>query len=167
MLDAEKFKGKTVTESQFYMWRTLFAMSHADNDVSASEIRFMSEALEDIPFTQEQKAILKEDINQPQDIIQMFSAISDVRDQAEFFSFARTMVWVDGDFGKAEQDIMLKLQKMHIQNADIDKLVGNINLELTDIYDHSPAKVGSEPARASDRKKIIFSFRKKFLEGLS
>ena len=47
---------KTITESQFYMWRTLFAISHADNVVSDEEIRFMTEALEDLPFNAERSS---------------------------------------------------------------------------------------------------------------
>lgn len=75
---------KTVTESQFYMWRTLFAVSHADNIVTEEEMRFMIEALEDLPFSSEQREILSDDIVNPKDIVEMFGKISNNRDQAAF-----------------------------------------------------------------------------------
>lgn len=155
-----------VTESQFYMWRTLFAMAHADDVVTGDEIRFMMEALEDIPFTPQQKETLKNDISQPQNIEEMFSKITDDRDQAMFFSFARDLVWIDGDYGTQEQEIMLKLKRLHIQNVDIDKLVGNIGLQL----ESEGQNFGNYYNSASDedqpksRKKVLFSFRDRFLK---
>jgi hypothetical protein len=150
---------KKLTDSQFYMWRTLFAISHADGVVSNEEIRFMVEALEDIPFSDEQKTLLKDDIKSPRDPVEMFSQISDVRDQAKFFQFARGMVYADGDYGKAEQELLLKLEKIHVKRPDLEKLIGQVDLELED------SATPSEPAPKKQKKTdILSSFRKKFLE---
>lgn len=158
----------SVTESQFYMWRALFAMAHADDIVTDEEIRFMMEALEDIPFTPEQKNILKDDISVPQDIEVMFQKISDAKDQAMFFNFARDLVWIDGDYGEAEQEIMLKLKRLHIQNVDVDSLIGNVGLQLEsdderDFSSHSGRAYDGGDTQKS-RRKIVFSFRDKFLK---
>ncbi len=169
MQDINKHKRKAVTESQLYMWRTLFAMSHADDNVSENEIRLMSEVLEDIPFTEEQKILLKDDIKNPKDITDMFGHITDVRDQAEFFHFAREMVWADGDFGKEEQDILLKLKKMHLQSADLDDLVGNVNLQFADDDSNGNGTFRDASQTASktlNRRGLVFSFRDRFLSGL-
>jgi uncharacterized membrane protein YebE (DUF533 family) len=151
-----------INDSEFHMWRTLFAMAHADGVVTNEEIRFMVEAMEDIPFTGDQKSILNKDIKEPQDIVKMFEKISDVKDQARFFQYARDIVHVDGDYGKAEQDVLLKLKKVHLQRADVDKLIGQVNLEL----EPEAAKPPSTAKFKGKKKNMVFSFRKRFLEGL-
>ena len=35
---------KDITDSQFYMWRTLFAIVHVDDMVTEEEVHFMAEA---------------------------------------------------------------------------------------------------------------------------
>ncbi len=122
----------SVTDSEFYMWRTLFALVHVDHHVTDEEVRFMAEALEDIPFSDEQRDILSTDIKAPQDVVEMFSKITNSRDQAKFFNFAREIVWVDGDYGQDEQNIMLKLEEIHIKNTVVDDLIGHVELELED-----------------------------------
>ncbi len=149
---------KEVTESQFYMWRTLFALAHADHVVTSEEIRFMVEALEDIPFTEEQLRILSDDIATPQDIVQMFGKIAEARDQAEFFKFARELVWIDGHYGQEEREIMLKLQEIHVRDVDVDALIDEVKLELEP---DDPGPVTEKP----DVKKTVFSFRDQFLRG--
>lgn len=150
-----------ITDSQFYMWRTLFAMAHVDNTVSDEEVRFMAEALEDIPFSDEQESILRDDIKHPKDVGEMFGRISDDKDQAKFFEFAQKMVWVDGDYGKEEQEIMLKLQSQHIQTVDVDNLVGNIDLEFEDGSGAQDAFSGA--SEKADVKEVVHSFRQQFL----
>ncbi len=158
----------SVNESQFYMWRTLFAISHADNVVSPEEIRFMTEAIEDVPFSEEQKDILKGDIFEGKDIVEMFEKISNGADQAAFFRFATDLVWVDGDYGEEEQAIMLKLKRLHLQSVNVDDLIGNINLELEndDERDFHATKSSSQSQSGSrkDIKNIIYSFRDHFLK---
>ena len=152
--------GKGLTESQFYMWRTLFAVVHADNVVATEEVRFMAEALEDVPFSDEQRAILNEDIKHPQNIEAMFAGISDVRDQAAFFSHARSLVHIDGDFGADEQAIMLKLQKIHLQNKNLTDLVGHVSLELED---DEPVQREASVAPKTLRDKVA-AFRDRFMK---
>ncbi len=157
---------KTITESQFYMWRTLFAISHADNVVSDEEIRFMTEALEDLPFNEEQKEVLRDDIVNQQDIVEMFGKISNNRDQAAFFKFARELVWIDGDYGKEEQEVMLKLKRLHIENVDVDDLIGNMGLQLeSDDDDRNFSGSGSSSGESGRNvKNIVYSFRERFLK---
>ena len=123
---------KPVSNSEYYMWRTVVATAHADNKLTNEEIRFLAEKLEDISFTTEQNAQLVADIKKPQDVVEMFKGITDVQDQARFFNVAREVVWIDGDYGEAEQTVMLKLKKAHVATVDIDALIGKTNLKLDD-----------------------------------
>jgi hypothetical protein len=152
-----------ITESQFYMWRALFAMAHADDVVTDEEIRYMAEVMEDVPFNEAQQKVLNDDIKNPKDIIQMFEGIKDARDQAKFFKFAQELVWVDGDYGKEEQAIMLKLIQSHVKTTNVDDLIGSVHLE----FDDDGTALG-DPAsgnqRANQKKKLIFSFREQFFK---
>lgn len=158
---------RSVDESQFNMWRTLFAMTHADDVVTDEEVRFMMEALEDLPFSKEQRDVLEDDIYNPKDIVEMFRKIDNPTRQAEFFKFARTLVWIDGDYGEEEQEIMLKLKQEHIQNVNIDNLIGKVDIELEDANaeNFQDNTDGSDQKR--DIKSTIFSFRKAFMRDLN
>lgn len=123
---------RIVPESEFFMWRAVFATAHADHKVTGEEIRFMAEVLEDNPFSTEQRDILIRDITTPQDIAAMFGKITERADQARFFRLARELVWVDGDFGKEEQELLLKLQKAQVAGTDISDMIGKTNLKLED-----------------------------------
>lgn len=149
-------KNHKMTESEFYMWRTLFAVAHVDEIVSNEEVRFMAETLEDQPFDDKQREILTDDIKNAKDIGEMFSHIKDKKDQARFFAHARKLVHVDGDYGKDEQKIMLKILSKHIKDVDIDELIGNIDLQLEEegLGSNNDAKT----------KSFLYSFREKFLK---
>lgn len=157
----------TLTESQFHIWRALFALVHADGIVTNEEIRFMVEALEDIPFTTEQREILTKDIAEAQPVELMYAHITDSSDQALFFEFARKLVWVDGDYGAEEQDIMLKLKAMHVKNTNIDDLVGKVDLEFEGGGQKprfkSLRKTSGEEAARVDLADIMKSFKARFL----
>ncbi len=152
---------KSLTESQFYMWRTLFAVAHADGVVHGDEIRFMAEALEDVPFSESQRVMLNNDIRHPQNVEDMFRGIADVLDQAAFFKYARTLVHIDGEYGAAEQAVMLRLQEMHLKHADIDRLIGSVSLELEDGSGHDASWKRERP---KNLKEAIYSFRDHFMK---
>lgn len=150
-----------VSNSEYYMWRTLFALAHADHVVTDEEVRFMAEAMEDVPFNKEQHDQLLKDTKDPQDIEAMFSNISESRDQARFFKFAHELVHIDGDYGKEEQAIMLKLKEMHVRLTDVDDLVGDVGLEFEDDQSMRARIEGVPPF-----KQRLLSFRNRFLKDL-
>ena len=146
-----------VNESQFYMWRAIFALAHADDVVTDEELRFMSEALEDVPFSDEQKKILEQDAKEEQSVEEMFEKISEPVDQAGFFKFASKLAHIDGDFGEEEQEVMLRLKRKHLLDVDISELVGKVNLSFED---------PDAPREDNDFKEAVYSYREKFLEKL-
>lgn len=128
-----------INESEFFMWRTLFSVAHADNIVTDEEIEFMAQILGDVNFSDEQTKMLKDDIVNPKDAHKMFNGVTDQNDRIQFFEFARDLVWVDGDFGSEEQSVMLHLYQKHLKETNVDELIGKTSLELED-----------EPCRQSD-----------------
>ncbi|MGH1375860.1 MAG: DUF533 domain-containing protein [Alphaproteobacteria bacterium] len=152
---------KGVSNSQFYMWRTLFSIAHADNVVTDEEIEFMAHILEDIDFSDEQTKILKDDIITPKDVEGMFQGITESEDRMQFFNFARDLVWVDGDFGSEEQGVMLKLFEAHMEDTNIDDLVGIVPLELEE--ESKPVTDHSRPKEKMSVRSMMSSFRRRFL----
>lgn len=142
---------KPITDSRFYMWRTLFSVAHADNVVTDEEIEFMAHILEDVDFTDEQTDILKDDIVNPKNVELMFQGVTDQKDRIEFFDFARDLVWVDGDFGSEEQSVMIKLQQQHINRVNVDDMMEQIaTLQLED--DGAGADRNMPAYRTEERK---------------
>lgn len=121
-----------MSESQFYMWRAIFALAHADHVVTAEELDFMQGILQSESFTPDQKAVLEKDITEPQDITKMFMSIAEEEDRSHFFYFARMLCWSDGDFDEQEQKIMLTLKSVHVRNTDVDAMIGNVDMQLDD-----------------------------------
>ncbi|MFK7839044.1 MAG: TerB family tellurite resistance protein [Bdellovibrionales bacterium] len=146
-----------VNESQFYMWRAIFALAHADHVVTDEELRFMAEILEDIPFSDEQRSILQDDAKHAESIEAMFERIEDPADQAEFFKFAKKLAHIDGDYGEEEQDVILRLKKMHLSDVNVDDLVGKVDMSL---------QSDDEYQNNRDFKETVYSYRKNFLNKL-
>ncbi|MBI1300026.1 MAG: TerB family tellurite resistance protein [Alphaproteobacteria bacterium] len=145
-----------VTDSQFHMWRTLFAITHADNVVTNEEIRFMAHVLEDIEFSDKQTEQLKDDISNPKDAEAMFRGVTDPDDRIKFFDFARDLVWVDGDFASEEQNVLIKLMKMNCDEIDIEKMVGKVSLEL-EAESYEPLRTKTE-----ETEQGLFAFSRRF-----
>lgn len=152
-----------VSKSKFHMWRTLFAIAHADNIVTEEEIAFMAHVLEDIEFSDAQTAILKDDIHVAKDPEEMFKGITDQCDRVEFFEFARDLVWVDGDFGSEEQSVMIKLYQAHFKDTKVDDLVGTIGLEFEEDRSYSTPAHNHHNTKNNSLKEMISSFSKFFV----
>lgn len=148
-----------VSESRFYMWRTLFSVAHADNVVTDEEIEFMAHILEDINFSDEQTTLLKDDIVNPKNVEDMFRGMTDQHDRKEFFSFARDLVWVDGDFGAQEQSVMIKLLQNHFKDIDFDELVGSVALE----FEEDTSRVVDSSASQNNQSSAISTFFRRIL----
>ncbi len=145
-----------VDKSQFYMWRTLFAVAHADNVVTDEEISFMAQILEDVDFSDAQTQILKDDIINAKNVEDMFAGITSENDRVKFFEFARDLVWVDGDFGSEEQTVMIKLYQTHMKDTNVDEMIGKISLQLED--DQPTQRPDSEYMATSSRKGGVRGF---------
>ena len=156
----------SVNQSQFYMWRTLFAVAHADNVVTKEEVEFMAHILEDIDFSEEQTEILKDDIMNAKNVEEMFKGITAQEDRTRFFDFARDLVWVDGDFGSEEQGVMIKLYRQHFNDIDVDQLIGKVSLQFEDDFDAGDRNIEQKPIvpKKQDLNHTLHSFRRRFLE---
>ena len=155
----------TVTGSEFYMWRTVFALVHADDVVSSEEVRYMAEVMEDVPFNDEQRALLNDDIHNPKDAQKMFAKITDTHDQTQFFKYAREVVWVDGTYDKTEENALIALIRVHLENVDLEALMGHTGLTLENpVLEVHDAPEVNDKVVAVPKDGILKRFKSLFLK---
>ncbi len=95
-----------LSSSRFYMWRTIFALAHADGVVSEQEIDFLNKNTENLPLSDSQREILSKDLVEEKDPAVMFTQVMDGKDREEFFTLARVLCWSDGDYDEQEKRVM-------------------------------------------------------------
>jgi uncharacterized membrane protein YebE (DUF533 family) len=133
-----------ISDSRFYMWRSIFALAHIDEIVTVEEQSFLTDILNQLPFSAYQRGILQNDLEHPKDAIEMFHAVSDQNDRSQFFYFARLLSRCDGDFGPEEQELMTKLERLHVQEVDFSAMMRDVRLSLDE--EKAPAAKQTSPS---------------------
>lgn len=96
-------------ESEFNMWRAVFAFSLVDRLLTVEEQSLLSGFLSSVPFSPEQKNILLDDFKNPQDVEKFYGQITDPKDRSRFCELARTLVWSKGDMDLQEKIILRRV----------------------------------------------------------
>ncbi|MGE4313294.1 MAG: hypothetical protein AB7E85_03360 [Pseudobdellovibrionaceae bacterium] len=113
-----------VTNSRFMMWRTVFALAHADEIVTEAELAFMTKTLDSYGFTPSQRKILQADMQAGTkgDPLALFAEIENPKDKTDFFTYARLILWCDGDFDAQEKTLLDKLKRTHLSAMEKEAL---------------------------------------------
>lgn len=98
-----------VPESEFNMWRAVFAFSLVDRLLTVEEQSLLSGYLSSVPFSAQQKNILLDDFKNPQDVEKFYRKITEGKDRARFCELARTLVWSKGDMDLQEKIILRRV----------------------------------------------------------
>lgn len=109
-------------ESRFYMWRAVFAMAHVDGQVSVEERGFADKYLEKAHLSDQQKSILKEDLQTPKKIGEMLKGVTNIDDQADFFQFSHMLALKDGETIKNEQNLIQKLSEVNVAQSSPEQM---------------------------------------------
>lgn len=134
---------QSVNDSRFHMWRTIFALIHADGKIEDKERNYAENYLAHVPFSENQKAILRSDIETPQNVANMFDGIKEPSDRTEFFEFAKNLLWSDGNYDDTEQKIFNHLIQSQMFRTNPEAL----KAEVRKIFD-----VGRLQREAADQK---------------
>lgn len=105
-------------ESRFNMWRAVVAMMHADDVVKPHEINFILENTKGLPLSETQRLVIAEDIRAKFSIDDVFHKITDPIDKQDFFHLARAMAWADGDLSDTEDDLLKRLEGLHLDDSE-------------------------------------------------
>lgn len=103
-----------VSESEFNMWRAIFAFSLIDNVLSLEEQQLLKSYKAKVPFSKRQLEILGSDFNKPQDVEFFYKQITDTEDKKKFCVLARALVWCDGDMDAQEKEILKRAACLNI-----------------------------------------------------
>ncbi len=102
-----------ISESRLSMWRAVVAIVHADKRVLPQEKSFVQRIVEEVGFSEEQEQLLIQDLDTPKTCSKMFSQINDIHDIEDYFVYARSISWCDGDFSCQEKEILKKHDKLY------------------------------------------------------
>ena len=125
-----------VSDSEFNMWRAVFAFSLVDHVLSIEEQTLLQSYLATVPFSYSQLKTLRNDFVEPQDVEDMYAKITEKKDKERFCMLARALVWSEGNMDEQERTILRRLSCMK-SGMDSDILKGTRNHpHLNDYYQH-------------------------------
>lgn len=140
-----------ISESRFYMWRAVFALAHADGKVTEEERNFVDNYLLHVPFSEEQRAIILHDIEEPQETGEMLTHVSDPEDQGTFFQFAQMMAQADGEYDHWEQSAVQNHLGEQMRKFNLGRMEETLRLQVMEARERNrgeKAKVEAEAAQA-------------------
>ncbi|MEZ0260718.1 MAG: DUF533 domain-containing protein [Alphaproteobacteria bacterium] len=114
------------SKSQFYMWRAVIAIAHADGEVQAEERAYITRVISTLDrvygLTQEQKKAFTDDLVTPQKIEDMVKEIEEPQYRGMLITLGETMVWADGVVTEDEEAVLKKLHANRLGAIDSDRL---------------------------------------------
>lgn len=117
---------QTFGKSQFYMWRAVIAIAHADGEVQAEERAYLEKIVANLDrtytLTPEQKAAFADDLKAPQNIEDMVAQIDDPQYRGMLITLGMTLVWEDGVVTAEEEAVLEKLHVGQKSTLNSDKL---------------------------------------------
>lgn len=105
-------EARGVSNSEFNMWRAVFAFALVDNVLSIEEQDLLHSYLATVPFSPVELKTLRDDFNKKQDVEAMYKRITEQADKSRFCVFARALVWSDGDMDQQEASILKRVACM-------------------------------------------------------
>ena len=98
-----------VSESEFYMWRAIFAFAFVDTSLSLEEQELLHSYLAKARLSPEQKKVLSEDLLDPKDVVEMYHHITETQHKERFCVLSRALAWCEGDMDAQEARILSKV----------------------------------------------------------
>lgn len=147
-----------MTDSKFNMWRSCVAAVHLDNVVTPEERQWVEEKLKSLPFTNDQRQILKDDLEKGSNFEESFKKITDKKDLAFLLNTLRVISYLDHDFSVAEKKSFNNLEAIVLKGVNLER----ITAEVEAIREHSFSKeeVYKDYNSASKFEHIFHAFMK-------
>ena len=103
-------KNRPVNNSEFTMWRAVFAFALVDNVLSLAEQSLLRTYYTAIPFSEVQREVLKDDFLTRQNVEELFNRITDPEHRSRFCALARALVWCEGNMDRQEAEILRRVK---------------------------------------------------------
>lgn len=109
-------------ESKFNMWRACIAAIWADGKVAEEEKNWAQKKIDSLPFTDEQKAILTNELAKQADFGSIVANISDKRDRAFLAHQIRVISHLDDHFSDEEKGLLNGWREIVLAGVDLGEL---------------------------------------------
>lgn len=128
---------KPVGTSQFYMWRCIVAIAHADGVVKAEERRYLQRIFNNMALTEEQKAAFAADLDAPQDIASLLSHINEPEWRGQLIYFAGLLARADGVLDPSEEVLLKKLHADQMASLDMEQIRADVKMAVdNEMFQH-------------------------------
>lgn len=147
---------QALNHSQFYMWRTVIAMAHADGYVCSDERSYFETIFNNLKnatsISDEQLATLESDLTNKQDPADMFAHIEEPQFRGQAVDFARVLAYKDGNACPDEQAILAKLHGKAMDKVDPNAV--NIDSIRQSLEQRSKLESAEDLANLNDGKGV-------------
>ncbi len=123
---------KPVGASQFYMWRCVVAIAHADGKVQAEEREYLGRIFDKMGLTAEQRETFRQDAETPQDIATLLAHINEPEWRGQLIYFAGLLARADGVLAPSEEQLIKKLRGDQMASLDMDQIRADVKKAVDD-----------------------------------
>lgn len=125
-----------MTESKFSMWRACIAALWLDGKITEEEMKWAKEKIRLLPFDNEQKTIIENDLTYGLDFAEACGRVSDKVDRAFLLHMLRVLGHLDKDFSAKEKEAYSALEKIIFSKFDLKELASQIEkMELASYHE--------------------------------
>lgn len=153
-----KLKGIVIDDSKFSMWRACIGVIYLDKKVTKEEKKWAEEKFEALNFSEEQKAILVNDLANGVAIESLHDKITDKRDMAFLLHMMRVISNLDNNFSSEEKAAYQKLENSIMKKIDVQKITNEVKAIEVASYHEDEVYRNNNPA--SFLEGLFNAFRK-------
>ncbi|HYD18466.1 MAG TPA: DUF533 domain-containing protein [Patescibacteria group bacterium] len=121
-----------VGHSQFYMWRCVVALAHADGRVAPAERDYLNGVFSRMNLTAAQKSTFHDDLANPQDLPALLRQINEPEWRGQLIYFGGLLARADGDLDPSEDAILKKLHADQLASLDMEQIRRDVKKAVDD-----------------------------------
>ena len=124
-------------DSKFNMWRACIGAMWIDGNLDPREEKWITEKIENLKFTDEQREILRNDLKGKINFEEVLSKITDKKDRAFLAHQMRVIGHLDDVFSSKERELYEKWNKLVLGAVDLGELEGLVAIMERESYSES------------------------------
>jgi uncharacterized membrane protein YebE (DUF533 family) len=136
-------KKQPVSTSQFYMWRCVVALAHADGMVDQGERDYLNRVFGRMGLTADQMAVLQADMAAAQDIAQLLTHINEPEWRGQLVYFAGLLARADGVLAPQEDHLLKKLRADQMSGLDMEQIRADVKKAVANEMFHHDLKMSA------------------------
>lgn len=139
---------KPVGTGQFYMWRCVIAIAHADGKVQEEERKYLTNVFSRMGLTDQQRSTFETDLVSPQNISQLFAYINEPEWRGQLIYFAGLLAHADGVLDPTEEVLLKKLRTDQMASIDMDQIRADVKKAVaSEMFQHDLKQSALRPQK--------------------